>query len=441
MAEITWVNHSSFVVGEGQTRLICDPWIEGSIFNNGWDLLAPTRWTYDDFRGLTHMWFSHEHPDHFFPPNLQKIPQEIRGQLEVLYQPTKDHKVLNYCRKLGFLTRELRPFEWTDLGGSMRVKCGPFPTYDSWLLFDVSGFKILNLNDCQVRNTEMARKLLEKTGPVDVLLSQFSYACWVGNPDNLEARRRAGQRALSHVSHQMEVIRPRYFIPSASFVLFSHEENNYLNDSINRVDFVSKFLSETTNSTIVPMYPGDRWVVGEEHDGSNALRKYTEDYEGGVKNRHKTAPVSWNELEEISRQHVSRMGSRNGRFWMRVAAMRPLRLLGAATAFVTDYDQVFRFDVFQGLRPAPEVKRSEADMEMSSGTLAYTLKYDWGFDTLYVNACFRASREGFLRFERSLSLSLLNNTGRSLGPLLVLDPAFCRKAVTHFFPKVGKLLG
>src|SRR5665213_106462 len=181
MAIITWVNHSSFVVEDGQSRLICDPWIDGSVFNNGWNLLSPTRWTYEDFRGLTHIWFSHEHPDHFSPPNLQKIPPDVRGRLEVLYQPTKDRKVLDYCKKLGFRTRELPPFTWIPLGDSMRVKCGPFPTYDSWILFDVSGFKVLNLNDCQVRNAQMARDLLKTTGPIDVLLSQFSYACWVGN--------------------------------------------------------------------------------------------------------------------------------------------------------------------------------------------------------------------------------------------------------------------
>ena len=102
MAEITWVNHASFVIEKGKTGLICDPWLDGSVFNKGWDLLSPTQWRYEDFKRLTHIYFSHEHPDHFFPSNIQKIPQEVRSGIEVIYQETQDNKVINYCEKLGF---------------------------------------------------------------------------------------------------------------------------------------------------------------------------------------------------------------------------------------------------------------------------------------------------------------------------------------------------
>ena len=41
--KLTWVNHASFMLELGNYHLICDPWIEGSAFNNGWNLLAPRR--------------------------------------------------------------------------------------------------------------------------------------------------------------------------------------------------------------------------------------------------------------------------------------------------------------------------------------------------------------------------------------------------------------
>jgi UDP-MurNAc hydroxylase len=440
LAEITWVNHSSFVIEQGQTGLICDPWLEGSIFNNGWDLMSPTRWQYDDFRRLTHIWFSHEHPDHFFPPNIKKIPEDVRPRLEVLYQATQDGKVLDFCRKLGFRTRELRPFEWTDLGDSMRVKCGTFPPYDSWMLFDVGGFKILNLNDCQTKTPAMAEKLLKRTGPVDVLLSQFSYACWVGNPENQEGRKRAAKRALEQISYQIEAIRPRYFIPSASFILFSHEENNYLNDTINRVGSVLKFLENYTDVEAFAMYPGDKWIVGGPHDGDGALKKYTSDYELGVRAYHKSESVPRSDLEQIAAKCLTRLRAKNNWIFVKLASMPPARLFGEVTVFLTDYHHAVRFDIFKGLQQAPEVKNTEADISMSSASLAFALKNDWGFDTLYVNACFRASGEGFRRFERSLSLALLNNTGRTFGPSLLLNPAFCYTATAHFFPKIRKML-
>jgi len=440
MAEITWVNHASFVIQEGTTGLICDPWLDGSVFNKGWNLLSPTRWQYDDFRRLTHIYFSHEHPDHFFPPNIQKIPQDARSDIEVIYQRTKDHKVIEYCKKLGFRTRELQPFAWLDLGPNLRVKCGPFPPYDSWLLIDIGGTKILNLNDCQVKDLTLAKKLLRRTGPVDVLLSQFSYACWVGNPEELESRQGVAKTALRQISYQLEVLKPKYFIPSASFILFSHEENLYLNDSINRVDAPLKLAEAYPEIQAFAMYPGDKWEVGTKPSGREALIKYAADYDQGVREPHRSEVVRRADLEQIAAKHLARVRAKNSWTFVKLASMRPARLFGTVTIFVTDYSQAFRFDVFNGLRDAPDVHSNEADISMSSGSLAFVLKNDFGFDTLYVNACFRASRAGFRQFERSLSLSSLNNTGRTFGPSLLFDPAFCYTAIRHFFPSLRSVL-
>lgn len=275
---------------------------------------------------------------------------------------------------------------------------------------------------------------MKQVGPIDVLLSQFSYACWVGNPDELESRREAGQRCLRQLSYQIDAFRPKYYIPSASFILFSHEENCYLNDSINRVDAVVQFLKSRTSLKVLPMYPGEKWVVGAEHDGSEALRKYNEDYERGNVSLHESESVAWTDLEQVAIKHLAKLKTRNNWLFVRLAALPPVRLFCRVTVFVTDYDQAVRFDIFRGIERAPGVTAAEADIVMSSASLAFVLKNDFGFDTLYVNACFRASQEGFERFERSVSLALLNNTGREFGPALLFDPAFFYKAVSHFFP-------
>ncbi len=439
MAEITWVNHASFVIEKGKTGLICDPWLDGSVFNKGWDLLSPTQWRYEDFKRLTHIYFSHEHPDHFFPSNIQKIPQEVRSGIEVIYQETQDNKVINYCEKLGFKTRALKPFEWTDLGDSMRVQCGPFPPYDSWLLIEVDGQKIFNLNDCQVKDLDVAKTLLKRTGPIDVLLSQFSYACWLGNPEELEARRATARRALQQISFQIEVMKPKYFIPSASFILFSHEENHYLNDSINQVETAVKHVQAFPNTDAFAMYPGDKWVVGGQHDGNEALRKYAADYRRGVEKYHKSESISRSELEQIAKDHLIRLRSKNNWTCVNLAALPPARMFETVSVYLTDYGHAVHFDIFKGLRDAPGVESSAADIAMSSASFAFVLKHDFGFDTLYVNACFRASREGFRKFERSISLSLLNNTGRAMKPSLLLEPSFCYTAARHFFPKIRSI--
>ena len=90
MTKIEFVNHASYIIEHGGIRLITDPWIEGTAFNEGWSLIEPTHLQYTDFKDITHIWFSHEHPDHFSPPNLKSIPEELRKNITVLFQYTKD---------------------------------------------------------------------------------------------------------------------------------------------------------------------------------------------------------------------------------------------------------------------------------------------------------------------------------------------------------------
>ena len=81
--EINWINHAGFSLIYKDIHLVTDPWIEGRVFNESWDLLAESRFTYDDFAHVTHIWFSHEHPDHFFPPNLKKIDRKHRSGITI----------------------------------------------------------------------------------------------------------------------------------------------------------------------------------------------------------------------------------------------------------------------------------------------------------------------------------------------------------------------
>jgi L-ascorbate metabolism protein UlaG (beta-lactamase superfamily) len=68
--KIEWVNHASYVLSSKGVNLICDPWLSGSAFNQGWSLLSSSKFRVEDFDRITHVWFSQEHSDHFSPPSL-----------------------------------------------------------------------------------------------------------------------------------------------------------------------------------------------------------------------------------------------------------------------------------------------------------------------------------------------------------------------------------
>ena len=121
--EIEWVNHASFVVSSGRIHLLTDPWIFGRAFNESWDLLVPSKFSIDDFSRITHIWFSHEHPDHFSPPVLSRIPEKTRKEICVLFQQTRDQRVVSFCKKQGFGVTELLDGESLDIAPDFRVTC------------------------------------------------------------------------------------------------------------------------------------------------------------------------------------------------------------------------------------------------------------------------------------------------------------------------------
>ena len=115
---IEFVNHASVIFNYEKLKLISDPWLEGAVFDNGWNHLSETSFKYEDFKRITHIWFPHEHPDHFYPPNINKIPKGLREKITVLYRETKDKKVLNYCEKMGFKdVIELPNSTWVEIEG------------------------------------------------------------------------------------------------------------------------------------------------------------------------------------------------------------------------------------------------------------------------------------------------------------------------------------
>jgi len=92
--KIRFVNHACFILDHDGVTIINDPWLEGRVFNNGWDFISPTRLGYEEFENINHIWFSHEHPDHFYPPNLKKISPEHKKNITVLFQKTIDGTLL-----------------------------------------------------------------------------------------------------------------------------------------------------------------------------------------------------------------------------------------------------------------------------------------------------------------------------------------------------------
>ena len=443
--KLQFVNHASFVVEHGPVRLICDPWLEGPVFNDGWDLLAPSQFRYEDFRGITHIWFSHEHPDHFNPPNVKKIPEDYRREITVLFQHTNDKKVVKYCESLGFKeVRELPFGEWIEIAPEVEIKCCGISVEweaDSWLCVRTPDLTLLNLNDCGVDSKEYALEVQRQVGAVDVLATQFSYAAWNGNPDQKERRQRWGERVMAAVLCQIRELQPRWVIPFASFVWFCHEENFFMNDAMNPIREVARQIAENTSATPLVMYPGDVWEAERPYDSEPSIARYEADLES-VRGRKRalipTKPaVPFDTLQGLAESFrkgcLSQAGKRlavfHVTFWnlektaqsSKAAALKSapaavLRMLSGRTEpaciFLTDHNQSYWFSLSDGLRPCDRA-REQCDVVISSESLAVCFKLPWGGETLRINGRFEAPPNGReyrffhnFRFARTLNLGV-----------------------------------
>ncbi len=91
------------------------------------------------------------------------------------------------------------------------------------------------------------------------MLSQFSYATWVGNPEDRMAHQNQAKHKLMEMARQIQVFQPANFIPFA-IMFFSHAENAYMNLSSNRIGDVFHYLTRELNVPTIVLYPGDLWV-------------------------------------------------------------------------------------------------------------------------------------------------------------------------------------
>jgi UDP-MurNAc hydroxylase len=405
---IEFVNHACVIVDTGSARILCDPWLTGSVFDNGWNLIVETGQKLADL-DFTHIWFSHEHPDHFSPPTLKGLPEERRRRTPVLYQQTRDQKVRRFCEALGFPTIELAPFVPQALDERVTVICDVVAGYDSWLHVRWPGGSVLNVNDCRLADPAVLRRIKAETGEVDLLMTQFCYANWVGNPGDRDGPRRAAEKTFRQIAAQCAVLRPRHVLPFASFIWFSHKENHFWNEGAVRVHDVVPALRSFGAEPVV-LFPGDRWPIGAPVDNAPALARWKGAYDAvNARHLHDGQPVALADLERAFQGLQQRLRQRND--WNAVRELKRAGDLPATPIHLTDQGRSVALDIVDGLEPA-DATPADCDIRLSSAALAYVLSNDWGRGTITINGRFEANYDTLWRFFRQTRIAYANNIGK-----------------------------
>lgn len=377
---VTFVGHSSVICEVGDVSLWSDPWLKGEAFNESWALYPQPILRDEDVARVTHVWISHEHPDHLSIPTIKALPAERKAGMVALFQKHYDTEVIDWIRNQGFKeVRELPHAGWIELSSRCRVACYQVGHMDSALAITGEGRTILNLNDCDTPTVTL-RRMARKIGHVDLLLDQFSVAGWSGNPEDVERRRTTARGILDKLVRDVECINPDYILPFASFVRFSHEENSYMNSSVNSLDDVA---AKVGRRLLLVMYPGDVWNCEEDGIGGSevAMSKYRRDWsEVATQPLRSHDTCSMEKILDAANRRVEDMQQKYQRW---VLGRVPLM-----SFYVTDIGRAFVVDLRMG---AKEVELPEADCVVSLASQAawYTFAMRFGLPTLGVSGRYK----------------------------------------------------
>jgi UDP-MurNAc hydroxylase len=411
--QLTFVNHACFHIANDNTLLLVDPWLEGAVFNNGWSLLDNTTSNAALVRDLnarklnTFIWYSHEHPDHFSISFIKKLKQDFAGKVTILFQQTKDKRVIGFLKKNGFEVIECAPGVEITLDERMRISVFPYADGDAYCLIKSGERTVLNVNDCALASAAACRAVMASIAPltskVDLLFTQFGYANWIGNPFEPGLRRRAAAEKRARISLQIETFKPSLTIPFASFVLFSSIENNYLNDYQNSAYTIRQW------STLSPLTEAVRFMRPRDvldldrATPANTVRM------------SQSAVEHWEQLGGAAREPLPTETAASGadveaafaRYRAGVAANLPLLpwllekmgLIKPLTLHIPDIQLTARFSYVSGYQVYPI--GTSFDISMTSPNAVFLFSNEYGFNTTHVNGRFRTASPGaLLRFSR-----------------------------------------
>ena len=95
-----------------------------------------------------------------------------------------------------------------------------------------------------------------------------------------------------------------------------------------------------------------------------------------------------------------------------------LKFFQPINIFLLDHEKNYEFSLVDGFK---KTSNKTPDISMHSESLLFIFKNDFGYDTLTVNGCFKATKEGFIKSTRSFAIGSLNSMGLKLNLGLILN--------------------
>lgn len=439
MLNIKLINHASINIYNNEISILTDPWYSGNAFHKGWSLLFENdkEKIEDILKKITHIWISHEHPDHFsikFFKDYKDII--IKYKLIILFQKTLDKRVITFLQSNKINTKEIDFNRYYELSKDFKIKCIKDGFYDSGLLMKVGDQKILNLNDCEVSNTRRAKIVHKITGNVDYLFTQFSYAAWKGGEENIKWRRDAAEEKIKTLQLQYTVFKPKYLIPFASFIYFSNKNNFYMNDSMNTLNKLNS-LQNLFDNKLVFLKPymlfDEKKVTKSNIDALEFWNKKFNNINNMPLLHYES--IKFEDLKFAFKNYIERIKKNNNFLLIKIISAIPyLKLFKPVFIRLHDIPEIVKIDISKEIFSISQSK--EINLTMHSESLLFLFKNTFGFDTLTVNGCLEeVDKNGFINATKSLAIENLNNLGIKFSFMFLLN----LKLIMIFLNRIARI--
>jgi UDP-MurNAc hydroxylase len=381
--KVTLVCQASLLVETRGVRILSDPWYDGRIYGDAWELCPPPP-AWPDPGPLDAIYLSHAHPDHFHVPTLRRLLLTVGADVAVLVPQLFFPVMKDALSSLGYRNViEMAPGRAFDFRG-VRLFCQQYRFNDSLLV--VSGDEtIVNLNDCPVRGATL-RDLARRFPRIDYVFAQyavaqaypFAYESVTGDWD-------AGD-LIERFDAYARVLKPRHMVPFASFVRFCHPDNAHMN--AHRTTLGA--LVERSRSELTVLYPGDAVSPsGVDRAGGGAAR-----YREAVSRHAPTAPAAAPARDELERRLPEFLAGlrRDVPSMLLRRVPRAAFVFGDAPGGVTiDLGAgAFAFDEALTFATSPATPLA---YRMATRTLHEAVSSPWGWSNLQIGAKFRARVE------------------------------------------------
>ncbi len=427
MQTIKFINHASVLISDNNSAILTDPWFEGSILNDGWNLLHKNREEHiiEVLKNTSHIWISHEHPDHFSVIFFNKYRDLINSKkIKILFQKTKDRRVFNFLKTKGFDVEEVKDGLNYKINDNFIIQIERFGFYDSALIITIDNKKIINLNDCIIEDKKVLHKFAKKYGPADLLLTQFSYAAWKGGKDNKTWRLKAASEKIDRINEHAESLACKNIIPFASFSYFSNKENFYMNEGGNSpIEIKDKLESKKENNfNVVVMQPLETQYLNKLFQNEKSLNFWKDIY-NNIHSLPKTEykKIDFNELQSNFKKYQKNIYSKNSKTFMYFLSLIPiLNIFQSLNIYLYDMNTVVEYSIFRGIKKS---EKKNYHVEMHSNSLNFIFKNEFGYDTLTANGNFETDRSGFAKLTKSLSIGSLNTLGYRFSLSLLFNPS------------------